>query len=180
MSAPNWFVAFEVVAPRAIEALGPPPLHVRLFAPEDLHATIAFFGAVDEDAARAGWAALRLDVTPRTLRLGPVVPLGPPARPSALSARIDDAELTRAIGSARDAALQAAGAPLDPRPPLAHVTLARIGRRASDRERADAIAWAAARSLAGLAARTDRVALYTWSADRHARLFRIVDARALA
>lgn len=177
--SPNWFVAFPVSAPDLRAAIGAPPPNVRAFHPDDLHATLAFLGSVTPDAAMAAWRALALDVPARAVVLGDVVPLGDPRHPSALSAVVDDAPLRDAIGAARAAVSLAASAPLDARPPLVHVTVARIGRRVTDAERAAAIAWAASLRLAQVPARIDEVALYTWSADRTTRHFRIVERRAL-
>jgi 2'-5' RNA ligase len=174
VSRPNWFVAFVVLA-RAIEgAIGAPPASVRAFHPSDLHATIAFLGAVEEERARAAWAALALDVAPRAITMREVVPLGA----SALSATIHDDALTQAM-TAREAVWAAAGCARDDRPPLAHVTVARMARRASPADRSAAIAWAAGLRLEHVPARIDRVALYVGLEDRRERLFRIVESRAL-
>jgi 2'-5' RNA ligase len=174
VSGPNWFVAFEVEAPSIAEAVGTAPAGVRAFHPSDLHATLAFLGGVGEERARAGWSALVTTLAPRVITLGGVVPLGA----SALSATIDDVALTSAM-AARARVWEAAGARADDRPPLTHVTVARIGRRASNEERTDAIAWAAALRLDTVPARIARVALYVGLEDRRERLFRIVTSRAL-
>ena len=63
--------------------------------------------------------------------------------------------------------------------PLPHVTLARIQRKASGAQREEALRWAAALDVAGAPLRVDRLALYTWAADRKARLFRLVAERPL-
>lgn len=169
MSA-NWFIAFRVHAPSLdLEA---PASGVRLFDREDLHATIAFLGGIDEQRARAAWEAAAVSLAPRAITLGRVVPLGA----SALSAIVDDADIAAAIGAARDEMHRAAGTPPDTRPPLPHVTVARVGRRA-DREAA--VAWASRLHLETVAARIDDVALYTWAEDRKARLFRVVESRLL-
>jgi 2'-5' RNA ligase len=179
VSAPNWFVGFPVGAPALPGVLSAPPPHVRVFPPDDLHATLAFFGSVSEARALAGWGALEIALASRDVSLGAVVPLGDARKPSALSSLITDAELTQAIGSARDRALRAADARLDDRPPLAHVTLARIAREATEPDRRLALAWAASLALASVRARIDTVALYTWAPDRRERLFRIVASRPL-
>jgi 2'-5' RNA ligase len=174
VSGPNWFVAFVVDAPWIVEALGSPPAGVRAFHPDDLHATLAFFGGVGEARARAGWAALEIALTPRAITLGAVVPLGA----SALSATLDDVEITRAMTS-REAVWAAAGAARDDRAPLAHVTVARMARRASAEARAAALAWSAALRLETVPARIDRVALYVGRTDRRERLFDVVESRPL-
>jgi 2'-5' RNA ligase len=180
VSRPNWFVALRVAAPELPRALGVVPAGVRAFHADDLHATIAFLGPVSEEAARTGWDALSIALAPRAVALGEVVPLGDERHPSALSALVHDDAVTAAIASSRDAVWRAAGAHADDRPALAHVTVARIDRRASDRERASAIAWAKRLDLRNVPARIDEVALYGWSDDRRERLFRVVAARRLA
>lgn len=176
MAAPNWFVGwpFEVELP-----LPSPPPRVRAFAPEDRHATLAFLGACGEAAARAAWAvALELELAPVRARLGGVELLGHPRNPSAIAALFSDGrvEVEAQIAAHRSALLEAAGARPDDRPPKAHVTLARIQRKASPIQRRHAAEWAATLSLDG-AAELDRLALYTWSEDREARLFRLVETR---
>lgn len=175
VSRANWFVALVVEAPTLAAALGGAPAHVRTFHPDDLHATIAFLGPVSRAAADAGWAALALDLAPSDVRLGRVEALGA----SALSALLESPAIDRAIGAARGAVWKAAAARPDERPPLGHVTVARIGRRASPPERRAAIAWAASLDLTRCPARIARVALYTWAEDRRERLFRVVESRML-
>ncbi len=175
MSRPNWFVALTVSAPDLPRVIGAPPRQVRVFAAEDLHATIAFLGPVGAPQALAGWRALGIALPPRAVRLGRVEPLGA----SALSSLLGDPEIDAAIGGARARVALAAGAPVDDRPPLGHVTIGRIARRASADERRAAIAWAGQLDLRGCAARVEAVALYTWAEDRRERLFRAVQTRAL-
>lgn len=181
---PNWFVGLPVDPTGWFPArVGAPPPNVRRFAPEDLHVTVAFLGPVSAEAARAGWAAVAAAAVagPIPARLGPVLPFGDRRRPSALSATLTDgrAAVEALIGALRDPALAAAGARPDPRPPLAHVTLARPVRRASDADRARAVAWARALDLSDVPVRFDRVCLYTWDEARRERLFRVVEERRL-
>jgi len=168
----NWFVALSVVAP---DLALTPPASVRAFAREDLHATLAFLGSIGETRARAGWDALSITMAAREIRLGPVRSLGA----SALASILDDSVIAHAIGATRDAITRAAGARLDERPPLPHVTVARIGRHASALERAAALAWADRLALETIPARVDRVSLYAGLSDRTTRMFRIVDSRPL-
>lgn len=154
------------------------PPRVRLFAPTDLHATLAFLGGCGEARARAAFATVDpAAAAPVAVTFGRVELFGHPRRGTALSATLRDGreELARRIGDRRDAALEAAGARPDPRPPRPHVTLARIARRASRQEREAALAWAAAIDLAGITATVDRLALYTWSERRPEEQFRVVD-----
>lgn len=177
----NWFVGLPVGGAWAATAAPPPPPEVRTFHPDDLHLTVAFLGPCGEERARLGWGALgdpgpAVDVT-----LGEVVPMGNPRRFSALSALLIERreETERLIGTARERICAAAGVDPDARPPKAHLTIARPTRRASDADRRAALAWARGIDLRHVAARLDRIALYTWSEDRATRLFRIVEERAL-
>jgi 2'-5' RNA ligase len=69
---------------------------------------------------------------------------------------------------------EAAGCSADPRPPLAHVTLARPMRRATTSEVAQAVSWAKGLKLEGATVQLDRIALYTWTQDRTNALFQVV------
>ena len=178
---PNWFIAWPL-APgdwfQALVATAPPAL--RRFHPDDLHVTLAFLGPVDEALARAAWAVvLTLPPEATTGTLGRVAAFGNPRKPSAFSVEIASPVLREAIGGLRDLVCEAAGVAPDDRPPRAHATVVRPRREATEAERAAGIAWA--RSVAPLErqARFDRVALYTWSADRGERLFAKVEELAL-
>lgn len=179
----NWFVAWPVDAPAIAERLRGAPEGVRVLAPGDLHVTLAFLGAVDEARALAALDAIE----PATLAavaatFGAVGVMGHPKRGTALSAVVRQGReaLEAAIEARRARALEAAGAPPDERPPLAHLTVARIGRRARAPERRAAIRWTEHIDLSGIDATLDRVALYTWSEDRRAAQYRIARAHALA
>lgn len=164
----SWFIGLPVTPGAWLAAVGEPPPAVRRLHPDDLHLTVAFLGAVSEDAARAGWDALRWGLPPREVTLGALVPMGSPRRPSAFAALLVDgrAEVEAAIGLAREPCFAAAGSRREERPPKAHLTLARPARGASDLERRDAERWAAAIDLGRPAVRLDRIALYTSSEDR--------------
>ncbi len=179
----NWFVAWPVDAPAIAERLRGTPEGVRLLAPGDLHVTLAFLGPVDEARALAALDAIEpatLDAV--TATFGAVGVMGHPRRGTALSAVVRQGrEALEAVVAARRArALVAAGAPPEERAPLAHLTVARIGRRARAEERRAAIRWTEHVDLSGIGATLDRIALYTWSEDRRAAQYRIVQAHALA
>lgn len=173
---PNWFVALAVPAGAWWSRVTGAPAGVRVFHPEDLHLTVAFLGPVSpHDAesafalAREQWPAGALDVV-----LGDVRAMGNPRRPSALSAVVTGgaAELTAVISSLRDPVCAEAGARLDDRPPLPHVTIARPSRSATAAERDAAVAWAAGLDLGRPRVTLSRLVLYGWAEDRLARLFR--------
>jgi len=173
----NWFVAFEVPGEDVWFArrVPPPPPTVRLFHPGDLHATIAFLGAVDEGAARGAFEVAAAGPLPAPFRagLGAVVPMGPPRRWSALSAEVAGGASTMGdvITRLRGPTLAAAGARPDDRPPRPHVTIARLARRSSAAERNAAQRWAAGIALEDVDVPIEAIALYTWSEDRRERLF---------
>ena len=175
----NWFIALPVTSGDWLQRLQPAPAGVRVFAPEDLHLTVAFLGPVDEARAHRAWDALEWPLSQTEISLGSVVPLGPTARPSALSALLlpGREEVESAVASVRDTLLDHAAVPRELRPPLAHVTLARPKRAADSNERRDALAWAASLDLGEPATTLSRIALYTWSNDRSKSLFRIVAER---
>jgi 2'-5' RNA ligase len=174
----NWFVGLPVSPSGWFEAVGPPPPFVRLFAPTDVHVTVAFLGRVTEEAARAAWAATAWDDGPVDVTFGNVVPMGSPRHWSALSVLLASGRegVEAGIGRHRGAPYAAAGAEPDDRPPLAHVTIGRLKRNADRSARARARAWAESIVLPNRMVRLDRIALYTWSDDRAETLFRIVEA----
>lgn len=178
----NWFVGLPVPGAEVLARVSAAPPRIRLFSRDDLHLTIAFLGACGEARARRAWDALEWRLPATLATLGAVIPMGSPRRYSALSALLETgrAEIESAMGASRAAVCAAAGAAADERPPKAHVTIARPQRSATDAERRDAVRWAASLRLEGVRVRLDSVALYTWSDDRAARLFRAVERRELA
>ncbi len=160
-----------------------PPPRVRLFGEADFHVTLAFLGGVEQAAALRAWARVDTFETLRSVTgsFSAVEPLGQPRKPSALCAIVHDgkAPLAAMISDARSTFLDAAGAREDTRPPLPHMTLARIQRRATTPERREAIRWAEGLDLGGARFQADSIALYTWSDDRRERLFRVVEQQPL-
>jgi len=156
-----------------------PPRRVRVFATSDLHVTLGFLGSVEESDARRAWD--RIGDYPSLQRVtgsfSGIEPLGHPAKPSALSAMVDAGRepLAEMIAEARETLLSAAGAPEDTRPPLPHMTLARIQRRANAAERRQALRWAHTIDLRAVTFTAPSVALYTWADNRQERLFQIVE-----
>jgi 2'-5' RNA ligase len=163
--------------------LPPAPSRVRVFAADDLHLTLCFFGAVQEVDARRAWGGLG-----RFRSLRPVEgtferlqPLGNPRKPSALTAIVAEGReaFVEMVLEARAPLLAEAGAPPDDRPPLPHMTIARIQRRAKGGDRRAALDWLDTVDFAHARFRAIEVALYTWSRDRQARLFDIVERHSL-
>jgi 2'-5' RNA ligase len=160
---PSSFVA--LVAPdgpwRTSLLEGLPP-RVRPLHPADVHVTLAFLGGVTPEAARAAFDAVApLPLTGMNVSLGAVVPLGPDSRWTALSALIEDGgALAEVMRTVREVAARATDTIADTRPPLPHVTIARLHAKATPDERARAEHWARARRTDEVL-RLDRLALYT-------------------
>lgn len=177
---PNWFIGLPITDTGWLEALvtGAPP-GARVFAPGDLHATVAFLGAVDEATARRAWAVACGDV-PRQVeaRFGPVEAFGSPRRPSAFALTFAQgrealADMLKARGGAMR---RAAGLEPERRAPRPHVSLVRPTRKATDAQRRAIAAWATGLTPPDALLHLDRLALYTWASQRRDQLFRIVEA----
>ena len=155
------------------------PPRVRVFGAEDLHLTLCFFGAVQEADARRAWDGIERFQTLRPVEgtFAEIKPLGHPKKPSALAALVGEGRdaLSATILEARGPLLDEAGAPPDERPPLPHMTIARIQRRAKGAERRAALAWLDSIDVTRASFQATDVALYTWSSDRQSRLFDIVE-----
>lgn len=186
MNQANWFVGFPAQLDRSLqEIVSEVPPAVRAFDARDLHFTLAFLGRCTEEAARRGFHALADIQVPRfELVLAGMRAMGPPHRYSALAAIPGEgrAELEAWMSAHRGAVWLAADTvnQVDTRPALAHLTLARPQRKASEAERAAALDWALALPTQGCGVRLDRIALFTWAQDRSERLFEIVASRCAA
>jgi 2'-5' RNA ligase len=143
------------------------PPRVRALHPADVHVTLAFLGGVSPERARAAFeAASTIELSPMRASIGRVVPLGPEGRWTALSALLEGAPaLALAMQAVQAAAHAAAGVPAETRPPLPHVTLARLHARASEAEREGALRWAEGLRPGGTL-ELDRLALYTGRRDK--------------
>jgi 2'-5' RNA ligase len=157
---------------------------VRVFAPSDLHVTLAFIGSADEEDARRAWDLVEGFASLRAITgsFERVKPLGHPRRPSALCAMVDGGSeaFAEMINEARGPLLEAADAPPDNRLPLPHMTLARIQRRARGAERRQAVRWAEGLDVRDASFTAASVALFTWATDRAERLFQIVERQDLS
>ncbi|MBW2455023.1 MAG: hypothetical protein JRI68_10955 [Deltaproteobacteria bacterium] len=178
---PNWFVGLPVAADRWLSRLvADAPQFLRVFHPADLHATVAFLGPCGAERAHQAWDQVgQRELQSFDVTLGGLKALGNPRSPSALSVVVQEgferaAELIRSL---RAPMIEAAGARPDPRAPLPHITVARIGRKASGHQRRDALAWVEAKAPVGAAVTMDRICLYTWAEDRRVRQFREVEQR---
>jgi 2'-5' RNA ligase len=186
MPRPNWFFAFPLDGAFVL-TLPPLPPSFRLFAPSDVHLTLAFLGGCGEAAALRALDALDAALLPKPpigidVSLGSVVPMGPRREYSALSALLERGrdETTTCIAGLRDVVSEAALGRREKRPPKPHVTIARPQRRATEQARSAGLDWAKGLDLRSVVAHLNRIALYTWSeGNRRERLFRIVAERPL-
>lgn len=180
----NWFVGLPVatwVGERlltTLQASAPPGL--RWFKPADLHLTLAFFGPVGEAAARRGFAAGGWHHG-AVVRLGGLGAFGPRRHFSAIGVEPGEGRetLVDLIAAGRDGALRGAGARPDTRPPRPHLTIARPTRDATASQRAAVLDWLHGTPPPAESLTLDRVALYTWAADRRVRQFDLIDAHPL-
>jgi 2'-5' RNA ligase len=182
MSRANWFIGLPIIGMQLDACMSKAPSHIRVFDTADLHLTIAFLGPTTESSARIAWNALDWPLPSREVSFGKLVPMGNPRHFSALSVLLDEgrAEVEVAMGRARKQVCAAAGVAEDERPPKAHITLARVSRRATDRDRIAALSWAEFQSFEHVRVQLASVALYTWSENRQERLFRVVEHRLLS
>lgn len=180
---PNWFFALPVPANPWLDAvLRDLPESCRAFAPDDVHMTLAFLGALAPNRVTHMLALLeKIEAPAFEISLGPLLALPNPKRPSALSfsVRSGHEQAVALIAAHRDGLLAAAGAAPDGRPPLPHITIARPSRKYGHEGQRAALAWAdTCVPPTGTIAITS-VALYTWSEDRKDRQFRIVGQKTL-
>jgi len=157
------FAAIDI-APVVMATLGGQARRVRALAPEARwaaldagHLTLAFLGATPDERVEAIAGALGEAVSahrPFALGLAGCGVFGGPRRPRVLWAGVrGDAGALHGLQRAVDAALRAAGCPLEARPFHPHLTLARART-----PRGDPALAAAARALDGLDAGTWTVA----------------------
>ena len=176
---PNWFIGLPVVETDWLDGvLESAPAALRRYRPTDLHATVAFLGPCGELRAWDAWEVAKATDFPGfsgTMR--GLKGMGNPRRPSAFAVLVDSPPLADWVGAVRDAMLRAAGAQLDPRPPLPHVTVARPGHKSNGRALREGLAWAEAVEPLEREIRLDHLALFTWTDDRSRGYFRVVDER---
>ena len=180
---PNWFLALPVPAGGWFPAqLSRPPAGLRLFAPGDLHLTMAFLGACGPRAAQAAFEESSACELPATrIRFGSLGPMGRASRFSvlALSLSLGGEAIERQMRRHRDRWLEIAGARPERRRPKAHVSLGRVLSRAGEAQRRAMLEWARQVELEHIELELTELALYTWSDERPAKQFRIVCSRAL-
>lgn len=183
----NWFVGLPVRSAELESLLGEAPDAIRAYDADDLHVTVAFFGAMDENLVRAAWEGHEFVLPALFIRLAEAHLFGGRGRGTALGfkveavpkkGRMDEGVLADMLRVERDVLLAAAGARPDEREPRPHVTVARLPRMLTSGQRRKAMRWAELATFEDLL-NVERIALYTSADERPARRFRIVDERRL-
>lgn len=182
--SPNWFIACPVPSFEGFETLFQQvPQNLRPFQVEDLHITLAFFGNIAiVDALKAWEVAKQIKFPAFEVSFDAIKAFGPSSRPSAFSIVLDTGriEAESLILNHRAALHEAAGVPADARPPKPHITIARPSRKATDADLHEMTTWATGLSLPKVHIEIQKLALYTWARDRHARQFEVVAATHLS
>ncbi len=183
----NYFAAFPVAdGARVFSAVKPgAPEGLRWFHPEDLHVTLAFFGANPEpdseddgveriEAVREVLRQVEFPEDGMAIMLGELLLLPHRRRFSAISFAIANGgkELENLIGQWRGPLLEAAGCEPDTRPPLPHLTFARPDRKDEAFRPRKVIRWAAERKPPQVTITVQTPVLYGWSDRRPVRQFR--------
>lgn len=124
------FIAIDLPKPvywRLGQLLVRPPRGVRVVRPAQLHLTLHFLGNVEDASCTALHEALA-DVRhePFTIAIRGSGVFPPRGRPSVLWAGVADSTPLAALHAAIGMALQACGLPVEHRPYVPHVTLARL------------------------------------------------------
>ncbi len=175
----NWFIAWPVEdADQWLAALAADaPSGIDFLDPADLHVTLAFLAAHDDPAEKKMTGFLRgLPLTGLNVTPGPFVALPQPRRFSAIAATIDTGrlELEKQINRWMPRFCREAGASIDPRPTLPHLTLARPTRRIRDDERDDVLAWIDDRPLDETPLTLAAPAIYRWAEKSSSRRYEVV------
>lgn len=174
---PNWFVAFPVAADGWFAPLVQScPEVCRVFAESDLHLTLAFFGALENEAIARVRAFLPSIQTPRLdFRFDHVLLLPPTKRFSAVCLGLGEGReaVAAVMAEWRDVLAEVAGLPAETRAPLPHVTIARPMRKFKQQAQTAAAAWAEQLQPPTQQLTLTRLALYTWSDQRPRIQFRI-------
>lgn len=177
---PNWFVAWPVTAaPEWLPGLvagAPGGLH--FLHPDDLHVTLAFLGRYEPGLLKKITSLLKgLPLRGMEVQPDRLIALPQPRRFSALAFSFGNGrmEVDAQIARWRERICREAGAPVDLRAPLPHLTVARPDRRIGESDRDLALAWM--EQLPPQTAQTlrfDPPRIYSWapkgSASRYERL----------
>lgn len=166
----NWFVAWPVenatewLAALAADA----PIGVTFLDPADLHLTIAFLGEHNDAAEKkmagllGGFSLTGIDITP-----GAFLALPQPRRFSAIVASIDTGrlEVEKQIARWMPRICREAGARIDTRAPVPHITVARPDRRITNDDRAAVLDWIESRPRDTTPLTLAPPAIYRWATE---------------
>lgn len=178
---PNWFVAWPVSGAEewiaSLEKQAPGGLH--FLAPADLHVTLAFLGRFDPMLLKKIADLTRtLPLSGVEVSLNQFVALPQPRRFSALAFVLGHGrlEIEKQTVKWRDRICREAGAKLETRPTMEHLTVARPDRRIGEADRDATLEWMIhLPPQAGIKLQLERPRIYTW-ADRDAETrYRILD-----
>jgi len=178
---PDWFVAWPVNGAEEwlanLEAAAPGGLN--FLTPDDLHVTLAFLGHY-EPGLQAKMSALleKLAFSEIEMSPGEFVALPQPRRFSALVSMLNvgKREVEGQIEKWRALICREAGARVDPRCPLPHVTFARPDRRIGSEDRDAALDWIAQLvPQSSIRFQLGRPRLYTWAEKGSLDRYRILD-----
>jgi 2'-5' RNA ligase len=176
---PNWFAAIPVELPgdHFASLRSGAPDGLRWFAPEDLHVTIAFFGAFREERVEEVKSAI-MSLPPPDIRVtaGPLLALPSARHFSAVSLSIAGGSGAAAAWLKRhhEELMSAAGLPPDPRESVPHITIARPLRKAPPRQRRTILNWMRQWQPLPAVFHLHRLALYQGMEDRTERQFHIL------
>jgi len=166
---PNWFVAWPVSGADQwlAELESQAPGGLRFLASKDLHVTLAFLGRYEPGLAKKissllkGLPLKEIGVSPDRL-----IALPQPRRFSALSFTLGAGrlEVEAQIAKWRDRICREAGAAIDTRAQLPHITIARPERRIGESDRDIALTWIEEiPSQSSVTLRLERPRIYTWA-----------------
>jgi 2'-5' RNA ligase len=179
--SPNWFVAWPVCGAEewlaGLEAGAPGGLN--FLAPPDLHVTLAFLGRYDPVLlGKISALAKRLPAEDITASPKDFVALPQPRRFSALAFTlgVGQGEVDKQIAKWRDRFCREAGARLESRPVLPHVTIARPDRRIGSDDRDAALEWVEQLPPQGeVRFRLARPRVYAWTEPGSSLRYQILD-----
>jgi 2'-5' RNA ligase len=179
--SPNWFVAWPVSGAeewlKSLEATAPGGLN--FLVPGDLHVTLAFLaryepGSLGKISGMVKKLALpEVEISPKEF-----VAFPQPRRFSALAFTlgVGRTEIEKQIAKWRDRICREAGAKLDTRAPVPHITIARPDRRIGSDDRDAALEWLEhlpSQSHVRIRLETPRV--YAWTEPGSSARYRILD-----
>ncbi len=178
---PNWFVAWPVCDAEewlaGLEKQAPGGLNFQHAS--DLHVTLAFLGRYEPALLPKISALLRaLPLGGASVGLNQFVALPQPRRFSSLAFVLGPGwqDIEKQIAKWRDRICREAGAKLETRPALPHITVARADRRIGDEDRDAALEWLLQLpAQTGIRLQLARPRIYTWAGRDESARYRLLD-----